>query len=260
MVNTRTDAELAAAVQAAKPNFVREGHIKPLLMLRNLDLLMDEDLRRDGFFQGTVLSLVFPRAEQERLKREYHSIRQRANENSTEYMQRTHSISWFLGQGLLFTAEDQSNNYRWVSSLVDPRPCLLVAQCWTHPRNRRHLGECRRTSGTCFKCGQAGHLQQDCKKNTGAGTSGHANKKPDASGRVFALTQDHAANTSGAYGCIQFTCLHVHGDWFWSCVALLTITLELNPPPIFIIRGLPSIHVEAAPLLYACIHDMYYDM
>ncbi|GJR48504.1 putative nucleotidyltransferase, ribonuclease H [Tanacetum coccineum] len=31
---------------------------------------------------------------------------------------------------------------------------------------RRHPGECRRAAGTCFKCGQAGHLQRDCKKNT----------------------------------------------------------------------------------------------
>ncbi|GKA07956.1 hypothetical protein Tco_0687287 [Tanacetum coccineum] len=31
-----------------------------------------------------------------------------------------------------------------------------------------------------------------CKKNTGASSSGHADKKPDASGRVFALTQDQA--------------------------------------------------------------------
>ncbi|GKD69676.1 putative reverse transcriptase domain-containing protein [Tanacetum coccineum] len=61
----------------------------------------------------------------------------------------------------------------------------------------RHPGECRRAAGTCFKCGQAGHLQRDCKKNTGASSSGHADKKPDASGRVFALTQDQAANTSG---------------------------------------------------------------
>ncbi|GJZ60963.1 putative reverse transcriptase domain-containing protein [Tanacetum coccineum] len=35
------------------------------------------------------------------------------------------------------------------------------------------------------------------KKNIGASSSGHADKKPDASGRVFALTQDQAANTSG---------------------------------------------------------------
>nr|GEY09734.1 hypothetical protein [Tanacetum cinerariifolium] len=35
----------------------------------------------------------------------------------------------------------------------------------------RHPGECRRAAGTCFKCGQAGHLQKDCKKNTTASTS-----------------------------------------------------------------------------------------
>nr|GFB89284.1 reverse transcriptase domain-containing protein [Tanacetum cinerariifolium] len=31
---------------------------------------------------------------------------------------------------------------------------------------RRHPGVCRRAAGTCFKCGQAGHLHKDCKKNT----------------------------------------------------------------------------------------------
>nr|GFC54606.1 probable leucine-rich repeat receptor-like protein kinase At5g49770 [Tanacetum cinerariifolium] len=44
---------------------------------------------------------------------------------------------------------------------------------------RRHLGECRRAAGTCFKCGQAGHLQKDCKKNTTTGTSDQADKKPE---------------------------------------------------------------------------------
>nr|GFC34150.1 hypothetical protein [Tanacetum cinerariifolium] len=55
--------------------------------------------------------------------------------------------------------------------------------------NNRHPGECRRAAGTCFKCGQAGHLQKDCKKNTTASTSGQADKKPGASGRVFAITK-----------------------------------------------------------------------
>nr|GEW54686.1 hypothetical protein [Tanacetum cinerariifolium] len=62
---------------------------------------------------------------------------------------------------------------------------------------RRHQGECRRAVGTCFKCGQAGHLQKDCKKNTTTSTSGQADKKPGASGRVFAITEGQAANTSG---------------------------------------------------------------
>nr|GFD29700.1 hypothetical protein [Tanacetum cinerariifolium] len=62
--------------------------------------------------------------------------------------------------------------------------------------NTRHPGECRRAAGTCFKCGQAGHLQKDCKKNTTASTSGQANKKPGALGRVFAITEDHTTKTS----------------------------------------------------------------
>nr|GFD46117.1 golgin candidate 5 [Tanacetum cinerariifolium] len=44
----------------------------------------------------------------------------------------------------------------------------------------RHPGECRRAAGTCFKYGQASHLQKDCKKNTTASTSGQADKKPGA--------------------------------------------------------------------------------
>nr|GFD20837.1 hypothetical protein [Tanacetum cinerariifolium] len=46
---------------------------------------------------------------------------------------------------------------------------------------RKHPRECRRATGTCFKCGQDGHLQKDCKKNTTASTSGQADKKPGAS-------------------------------------------------------------------------------
>nr|GEZ82607.1 hypothetical protein [Tanacetum cinerariifolium] len=38
---------------------------------------------------------------------------------------------------------------------------------------------------------------KDCKKNTTASTSGQADKKPGASGRVFAITEDHATKTSG---------------------------------------------------------------
>nr|GFC12369.1 hypothetical protein [Tanacetum cinerariifolium] len=64
---------------------------------------------------------------------------------------------------------------------------------------RRHPGECRRAAGTYFKCGQVGHLQEDCKKNTTVSTSGQADKKPGASGRVFTITEDHATKTSDVF-------------------------------------------------------------
>ncbi|GJS40601.1 putative reverse transcriptase domain-containing protein [Tanacetum coccineum] len=259
-------------------------------------------------FKELFFLQFFPRAEQEHLKREYHSIRQKASENSTEYMQRFLRLAGFLGQAAGI-AEEQAKNFRWglhKSERSDKRHksgdryhpynqqdshkshgqsddrqrsdrqgsdrqnggsnyrnnnnnnhsrdnnrnsgagrdqrnrgqqnhrstnsgksfeitslfslCLKVhvsrsiiesgsqqsrvpSEGYTHPVcntcGRRHPGECRRAAGTCFKCGQAGHLQRDCKKNTGASSSGHADKKPDASGRVFALTQDQAANTSG---------------------------------------------------------------
>nr|GEW43122.1 hypothetical protein [Tanacetum cinerariifolium] len=62
---------------------------------------------------------------------------------------------------------------------------------------RRHPGECRRAAGTCFKCGQAGHLQNDCKKNTTTSTSGQADKKPG--GDVFDLIGDVVLNDEDGY-------------------------------------------------------------
>ncbi|GJR80516.1 putative nucleotidyltransferase, ribonuclease H [Tanacetum coccineum] len=146
-------------------------------------------------FKELFFLQFFPRAEQERLKREYHSIRQRASENSTEYMQRFLRLAGFLGQAA-GTAEEQAKNFRWgfLQQSMDPSegytPPLFCNTCG------RDTQEVRRAAGTCFKCA-SWHLQRDCKKNTGASSSGHADKKPDASGRVFALTQDQAANTSG---------------------------------------------------------------
>ncbi|GKA50547.1 zinc finger, CCHC-type, retrotransposon gag domain protein [Tanacetum coccineum] len=205
----------------------------------------------------------FPRAEQERLKREYHSIRQRASENSTEYMQRFLRLAGFFRHAA-GTAEEQAKNFRWgllsqsltiverstrakevetvitltvsrvvtgvtvrvmtdrkmtvkglkgravvvttvttitTTTLVTTTRILVLDatkrtevhvsrsiiesgsqqsrvpfEGYTHPVcntcGRRHPGECRRAAGTCFKCGQAGHLQRDCKKNTGASSSG----------------------------------------------------------------------------------------
>ncbi|GJU51282.1 retrotransposon protein, putative, ty3-gypsy subclass [Tanacetum coccineum] len=59
-------------------------------------------------FKELFFLQFFPRAEQERLKREYHSIRQRASENSTEYMQRFLRLAGFLGQAA-GTAEEMNS-------------------------------------------------------------------------------------------------------------------------------------------------------
>ncbi|GJT45017.1 hypothetical protein Tco_0953732 [Tanacetum coccineum] len=188
MVNTRTDAELAAAVQAAvdamlpqireqvreeyRTGAVASGSNPPPVTIHtwlerfnkqkprsfekavapvdaenwisHMEKIFDVMDCNDAFktrlavykfegdalacFQGTVLSLVFPRAEQKRLKREYHSIRQRANKNSTEYMQRFLRLAGFLGQAV-GTAEEQAKNYRWGlhKSILDHVMCLPLA-------------------------------------------------------------------------------------------------------------------------------------
>nr|GFC58519.1 zinc finger, CCHC-type, retrotransposon Gag domain protein [Tanacetum cinerariifolium] len=50
--------------------------------------------------------------EQERLKREYHSIRQTSNETSTEFMQRFLRLAGFLGAAA-GTEEEQAKNFQW---------------------------------------------------------------------------------------------------------------------------------------------------
>nr|GFD25625.1 zinc finger, CCHC-type, retrotransposon Gag domain protein [Tanacetum cinerariifolium] len=54
----------------------------------------------------------FPRAEQERLKKEYHFIRQTSTETSTEFMQRFLRLAGFLGAAG-GTEEEQAKNFQW---------------------------------------------------------------------------------------------------------------------------------------------------
>nr|GFD05249.1 putative reverse transcriptase domain, aspartic peptidase domain protein [Tanacetum cinerariifolium] len=65
----------------------------------------------------------------------------------------------------------------------------------------RHPGKCRRAAGTCFKYGQTGHLQKDCKKNTTASTPGQVDKKPGKSMRIIFALQ---ARTLLSYSCEGF--------------------------------------------------------
>nr|GFD01863.1 zinc finger, CCHC-type, retrotransposon Gag domain protein [Tanacetum cinerariifolium] len=63
-------------------------------------------------FKELFFLQFFPRAEQERLKREYHFIRQTDTETSMEFMQRFLLIAGFLG-ATAGTAEEQAKNFQW---------------------------------------------------------------------------------------------------------------------------------------------------
>nr|GFC04061.1 hypothetical protein [Tanacetum cinerariifolium] len=150
-------------------------------------------------FKKLFFLQFFPRAEQERLKREYHSIRQTNTETSTES-----TLNYLMCMSYKDVAQvaNAARNYEILHERDDEdteRPDKRQKSGDRHqPTSQQssHRNHCRRAAGTCFKCGQAGHLQKDCKKNTTAGTSGQADKKPGASGRVFAITEGYAANTS----------------------------------------------------------------
>nr|GFD33256.1 hypothetical protein [Tanacetum cinerariifolium] len=63
-----------------------------------------------------------------------------------------------------------------------------------HGHNNDRHGSDRRSGGDNHRSNN--NYSGNCKKNTTASTSGQADKMPGALGRVFAITEGHAANTS----------------------------------------------------------------
>ncbi|GKF14176.1 zinc finger, CCHC-type, retrotransposon gag domain protein, partial [Tanacetum coccineum] len=62
-----------------------------------------------------------------------------------------------------------------------------------HPRKA-----CHRVTRAYFTCCSTGHMARDCPKNGRNGGRGNGNnKQPAAKGKVFSLTKDQAANSSG---------------------------------------------------------------
>nr|GFB44748.1 zinc finger, CCHC-type, retrotransposon Gag domain protein [Tanacetum cinerariifolium] len=96
-------------------------------------------------FKKLFFLQFFPRAEQERLKREYHSIRQTNTETSTEFMQRFRRLAGFLGAAA-GTEEEQAKNFQWGlrRSTLNHLMCMSytdVAQVANATRNYEILHE-----------------------------------------------------------------------------------------------------------------------
>nr|GFA79161.1 zinc finger, CCHC-type, retrotransposon Gag domain protein [Tanacetum cinerariifolium] len=76
------------------------------------DCLVAAGKSRVWEFKKLFFLQFFPRAKQERLKKEYHSIRQTNTETSTEFMQRFLRLVGFLGAAA-GTEEEQAKNFQW---------------------------------------------------------------------------------------------------------------------------------------------------
>nr|GFB72598.1 zinc finger, CCHC-type, retrotransposon Gag domain protein [Tanacetum cinerariifolium] len=195
-------------------------------------------------FKKLFFLQFFPRAEQERLKMEYHSIRQTSTETSTEFMQRFLRLAGFLGAAA-GTEEEQAKNFQWGlrRSTLNHLMCMSytdVAQVVNAARNyeilherddddterpdkRQRSGDRHQPTSQQSSHRSHGHHNDrhgsdrripimDGTRETGVisptdlpimaihckptSCSIQADKKPGASGRVFAITEGQPANTS----------------------------------------------------------------
>nr|GEX71188.1 hypothetical protein [Tanacetum cinerariifolium] len=135
MVNTRTDAELLAAVQNALQTLLPQIRAEIREEFRTGSGQLDSGRNPPPFtihtwlerFNKThsrldwlcislrVMHLLGGKPiskSKERLKKEYHSIRQTDTENSTEFMQRFLQLVGFLGAAA-GTAKEQAKNFQW---------------------------------------------------------------------------------------------------------------------------------------------------
>ncbi|XP_073061856.1 uncharacterized protein [Primulina eburnea] len=67
---------------------------------------------------------------------------------------------------------------------------------WCETCRQKHVGECYRKTGACFKCGKLGHRIRDCPdiKDKGTGPSKQQENKTNA--RIYAITQKEADNSN----------------------------------------------------------------
>nr|GFA21962.1 integrase, catalytic region, zinc finger, CCHC-type, peptidase aspartic, catalytic [Tanacetum cinerariifolium] len=214
MVNTRTDADLSAAVQNALQTLLPQI----CRMHSRLDWL---------YFKKLFFLQFFPRAEQERLKREYHSIHQTNTETSTEFMQRFLRLAGLpmllatmrsFMRGMMMTLSDEKKRQK---SGDRHQPTSQQSSHRNHGHNNDRHGSDRRgvpVMGVTREIGVSSPTNLPILVLSSPGVPLRAtptrsalrvdadtqesvvellaDKKPGASGRVFAITEDHATKTS----------------------------------------------------------------
>nr|GEV92967.1 hypothetical protein [Tanacetum cinerariifolium] len=183
-----------------------------------------KDFREIFFLQ------YFPMSEQQKYGREYHTIHQREDEltaknnNQKGYDQRGsngHGYEWQnnnqrdfsqrgndgrsydrqsgnsgqksyqQNQNQQYNRSSGSSSQKGYTDYASSLPCDTCGKL--HPGRA-----CHRITGACFNCVLTGNVAKDCPKNGGSGSKGNRNDKQLAAKRkVFLLTRDQAANSSG---------------------------------------------------------------
>ncbi|GJR96476.1 putative nucleotidyltransferase, ribonuclease H [Tanacetum coccineum] len=200
MVNTRTDAELAAAVQAAVDAMLPQIREQVREEYRNGASGSEEQAQELSWghhrvILDRILCMEFTDVAQVAdAARNFEILRDRDDYDRPERSDKRHK------SGDQHQSSNQQNSHRGHDQRNDRHGSDRQGGSGNYRNNNsnNHSRDNNRNSGAGRdQRNRAGHLKRDCKKNTGASSSGHADRKPDASGRVFALTQDQAANATG---------------------------------------------------------------
>ncbi|XP_075515456.1 uncharacterized protein LOC142550104 [Primulina tabacum] len=67
---------------------------------------------------------------------------------------------------------------------------------WCDTCRQKHVGECYRKTGACFKCGKVGHRIKDCPDHNDKGTGSNKKNENKTNARVYAITQEEADDTN----------------------------------------------------------------
>nr|GFC31318.1 hypothetical protein [Tanacetum cinerariifolium] len=163
MVNTRTDADLSAAVQNALQTLLPQIRIEIREEFRTSsgpsDAAAGTEEEQEKNFQWGVRRSTLNHlmcmsytdvAQVANAARNYEILHERDDDDAERPDKRQKS-----GDQHQPTSQQSSQQSRGPSEGYSYSVCTTCGH--------KHPGECRRAAGTCFKCGQAGHLQKDCK-------------------------------------------------------------------------------------------------